>query len=354
MQKLIDKFLLFGLCLVALSLKDIQWISIAVMLGAVAAGSLNGYFENRISAYLSFAYVALCFVVPELCVFLPLIAYDLAGMKKWAFRFCWCAALPVCVAAEGWRIAAVAALASVAAFLLQHRTSAETKTQNDFYELADNAKEQTVLLENRGRELLEKQEYEVRLATLAERNRIAREIHDNVGHLLTRSILQLGALRVTMAGGGKTTEEIDLVKNTLTEAMDSIRDSVHNLHEESIDLRMRLETMIGGFTFCAIRLRYDAGELPVGLRLCFTAIAREALNNIARHSDATDASVAVTEHPAFYQLIVKDNGTRKPDDTEKGIGIQNMAERVGALGGVFRAEYNGGFRIFISVPKEGN
>ena len=40
------------------------------------------------------------------------------------------------------------------------------------------------------------QDYEIYLATLKERNRIAREIHDNVGHMLTRSILQLGALSV--------------------------------------------------------------------------------------------------------------------------------------------------------------
>jgi len=54
-----------------------------------------------------------------------------------------------------------------------------------------------MLLRQKNRELIEKQDYEIRLATLNERGRIAREIHDHVGHLLSRSILQIGALMVT-------------------------------------------------------------------------------------------------------------------------------------------------------------
>lgn len=50
------------------------------------------------------------------------------------------------------------------------------------------------MLQEKNKNLMEKQDYEIYLATLRERNRIAREIHDNVGHMLSRSILQMGAL----------------------------------------------------------------------------------------------------------------------------------------------------------------
>ena len=353
MRRLVDKSVLFGLCLLALSLTDVQWSSVVVMLAAVAVSSLNSYFDNRLPAYFSVSYTAACFFVPGCAVFLPIIAYDCAGMKNRVVRFCWCAALPVCFQAGGWQAAAVVALSAGMAFLLQYRTSAELKTQSAFYALADDAKEKTAFLESKNRELSEKQDYEVRLATLAERNRIAREIHDNVGHLLTRSILQLGALRVTYDGDGEITGDLDLLKNTLSEAMDSVRSSVHDLHDESVNLKMQLETIIDGFKFCPVKLRYNAGELPVKLRTCFAAVAREALSNIARHSDAAEAVVTVTEHPAFCQMIISDNGTAgagKP--AAKGIGLQNMSDRVSSLGGVFRAEYNRGFRIFISVPKD--
>ncbi len=60
--------------------------------------------------------------------------------------------------------------------------------------MRDTDTELKLVMEQRNRELLEKQDNEIYLATLRERNRIAREIHDNVGHMLSRSILQVGAL----------------------------------------------------------------------------------------------------------------------------------------------------------------
>lgn len=203
------------------------------------------------------------------------------------------------------------------------------------------------------RELMEKQDYEVRLATLNERNRIAREIHDNVGHLLTRSILQVSALQVVVRQDEELCRELNGVKDSLSSAMDSIRRSIHDLHEESIDLRMQLLALTEAFSFCPVKLRYDAGELPKDVKYCFIAITREALSNIAKHSGATQAEVSVLEHPALVQLVVQDNGVRRGVRDRAGIGLQNMRDRVEAFHGVFRAEQAGeGFRIFISIPKE--
>ena len=91
---------------------------------------------------------------------------------------------------------------------------------------------------------------------------------------------------------------------------------------------------------------------------CFLAVSREAISNIARHSQATEASVSVMEHPGFYQLITRDNGkgcaSDRPDSLAgNGIGLLNMKERVEALNGNFNLQTRGGFSIFISVPREG-
>jgi len=351
MQKLIDKLVLFGLCLLVLSLTEIQWISIVTALGAVAVSSLCGYFENRLTALFCVGYVVMCLFIHPCVIFLPLIVYDCAESDKWPLRFCWVAALPAGFLLDIPQVPVSAILSSGAAFLLQHRTASEIKARENYYELMDNTNERAELLERMNRDLMEKQDYEVRLATLAERNRIAREIHDNVGHLLTRSLLQVGAMRVTHDYGDELDSDLDLVKGTLSDAMDSIRSSVHDLHDESLDIKGQLLAMADGFKFCPVRLRYDAEKLPPELKYCFIAIVREALSNIARHSNATEATVTVVEHPAFFQLLISDNGAKKPGGTGNGIGLQNMVDRVSALGGVFRAEYNKGFRIFISVPK---
>ena len=351
MQKLTDKLVLLSLCLLALSLSEPKWLSIIVFLVAITTSSLNSYFETKLPLVLSIIYIVVCFIIPEFTLFLPLIVYDSAGMEKWYIRYLWGLTIPLPFISLGWQVAAVILLACGVAYLLQYRTEAGIKIQKAYFSLTDDAKEKATYLERENRELLEKQDYEIRLATLKERNRIAREIHDNVGHLLTRSLLQISALQVTNTTEGKPTEELELVKNTLTEAMDSIRDSVHDLHDESVNLKLQLETMIDGFKFCPTKLRYDAGELPIGLRTCFAAVVREALSNIARHSKANEATITITEHPAFYQLIVRDNGTEKMPTISKGIGLQNMAERVSDLGGVFRIDQDKGFKIFISIPK---
>jgi signal transduction histidine kinase len=159
-------------------------------------------------------------------------------------------------------------------------------------------------------------------------------------------------MQVTHSGDGGLKNEICQIKEAMSEAMDSIRNSVHDLHDESVDLETQLQSMIEKFTFCPIELRYDAGDLPGAVKYCFIAIAREALNNIAKHSDASKASVTVTAHPAFCRLAIEDNGTIGKTGGAGGIGLSNMADRVEALGGVFRAEHSKGFKIFISIPKE--
>ena len=350
MRKLVDKLLLLGMCLLALSLTDVRWLSVVVMLGAVAISALNSYFENRLPTVLSLAYIAICIFVPEFIIFLPLMAYDLSGMDKWAVKLSWLAALPSCVAVSGWQVAAAVALTSCAALALQQRTSAFMKIQNALYELTDDAKEKAAFLEDRNRELTEKQDYEVRIATLAERNRIAREIHDNVGHLLTRSILQISAMLISDRDTQNAVKELHSVKSTLAEAMDSIRNSVHDLHDESVNLHLQLQSIINAFTFCPVKLRYDAGELATEVRICFAAVVRESLSNIAKHSKATEATVAITEHPAFCQLVVWDNGAPGAKKGTRGIGLRNMEDRVNALGGIFRAEHDKGFKVFASVP----
>jgi len=351
MQKLIDKSVILGLCLLAFSFAEIGWVSIATMLTAVAVSALCSYYENNVPIFLCAGYTVLCLFIPVYAVFLPLIVYDSARFSKLPLRFCWIVAIPAGFFIGELHIPITIILSAGVAFLLHYRTSSRDKARDELFSITDSASEREEDLEQKNRDLLEKQDYEIRLATLAERNRIAREIHDNVGHLLTRSLLQVDALRITNSDDEVLKDELRLVRGTLSDAMDSIRSSVHELHSEAIDLRSRLAAATDGFEFCPVSLRYDADELPADVKYCFAAVVREALSNIAKHSSATEASVTVTEHPAFYQLLVTDNGSTKSISENAGIGLQNMSDRVAALGGVFRVDMSKGFRIFISVPK---
>ena len=122
------------------------------------------------------------------------------------------------------------------AFFLEKRTSELETAQNKLIETRDQSEEVNILLTEKNRYLCERRDHEIRIAVLTERNRIAREIHDNVGHMLSRTLLQMGALLVTNKDD-KLRPELEKVKDTLNEAMTSIRESVHNLHDDSVDLK---------------------------------------------------------------------------------------------------------------------
>ncbi|NBH14365.1 sensor histidine kinase [Lachnospiraceae bacterium] len=215
--------------------------------------------------------------------------------------------------------------------------------------LRDSSTENQILLRQKNQNLIHQQDYEIHVATLKERNRIAREIHDNVGHMLSRSILQTGAL-AALNCQEQLKEPLNALKSTLNSAMDSIRESVHGLHDDSIDLENSIQEILKDFSGYQITLDYDIGfAVPASIKYCFISIVKEALSNIARHSKATAISITLRQHPLLYQLAISDNG--EPNCSfQPGMGISNMEERIRNLNGNFSISTKHGFRIFISVP----
>ncbi len=272
----------------------------------------------------------------------------------------------------------------IVAFFLQFRTEAEEKLRQDFMKLRDDSTEKNLLLEEKNHMLVEKQNYEIYTATLKERNRIAREIHDNVGHLLSRSILITGAAKA-VSSSEAVSPLLDSLDISLNQAMTSIRTSVHDLHDESVNLRESVEGLISEFQFCPVSLDYDMGlEIPRDVKYCFISIVKEALSNMARHSNATSAYIVMREHPALYQLCIEDNGkipgsscisqsfseNRTSDSffgnprhlhntgwydfstQNRGMGLSNIHDRLAPLHGTVQITTDHGFRIFITIPKE--
>lgn len=78
------------------------------------------------------------------------------------------------------------------------------------------------------------------------------------------------------------------------------------------------------------------------------------MSNIIKHSNADKVDIIFREHPGFYQLCIEDNGSvsHSVKESDHGIGISNMRERVEALGGTLNIRQKNGFRIFATVRKE--
>jgi signal transduction histidine kinase len=353
MKKLIDKLviLIISLALYIPSVNNIYMI--VPILIAIILSAILSYLENEHIATIAFViYLIVCFFMPNFLFFIPLICYDAALLKIkgiWVLSF-----LPLITNSNHtlfmskWLIATFI----LGVYVLKYRTVSLINIEKAYYKLRDNTKEISIQLEKQNKELLEKQDYEINLATLTERNRIARDIHDNVGHLLSRSILQIGALLV-INKDEQSKESLRAIKGTLSEAMDSIRDSVHNLHEKSIDIQTEIQKLVDNFKFCSIKFNYDVEtNVEKNIKYCFISVTKEALSNIIKHSNATEVLISIREHPALYQLVIQDNGSSCSYNSENGIGIKSINDRVLSIGGNINISNDKGFRIFISIPKK--
>lgn len=214
----------------------------------------------------------------------------------------------------------------------------------------DFVEKERFLAEQNARLSAEKQ-YEVEIARLQERNRIARDLHDSIGHVLSSSLLQVGALQV-MNQNEDLVPLLATLQNTLDRGMHSARQSLHDLEDSAWNFDEQLRQLIHEFQFCPLILKQQMNHpLPIWQAKHLIAIISEALHNVTCHSNATQVNLTIREQPGFYQLIIEDNGQVK-QVKEGGMGLLNMQSRVKRLNGHWNLNTQNGFKIHISWPKE--
>lgn len=362
MNRVVDNIILLMLGIALVFWETDTTALVLALLFAFITAALGVYFtEGRKFLPVGAAFFILCFLLPELAVFLPILLYYVFQYAKdQQSRFLWTAvcAVPFLAAWSagkyGEREIFLWLVLCGLAILLSHRTNKVETLQQEMIRMRDASTELNLALREKNKSLREKQDYEIYLATLRERNRIAREIHDNVGHMLSRSILQVGALGTVYKKEETLHEQLMGINDTLNQAMNSIRESVHDLHDDSVDLRQAVEeitrTMQEKYT---VRIDYDMSKtVPRNVKYCFITTIKEAMSNVVKHSDADKIELVLREHPGFYQLFIGDNGSCKSKMAEDGIGLVNMRERVAALNGTIHITHEQGFKIFISVKKD--
>lgn len=190
---------------------------------------------------------------------------------------------------------------------------------------------------------------EKQMAILQERNRIARSVHDAVGHSLSRAIIQLQAIQLVSKDHQ---EELAEISKTLQMGMDDIRSSLHKLHDESIDLQKEIEKLTEAFHL-PVRVQCNiAKEYSYAFKRGILSVIKESLSNIRKHSNATQVELTLVEHPQWISLIVQDNGTYK-EVKESGMGLFAMQEFAGEYGGQCNYGFSSrGFFIHLRVQKE--
>lgn len=353
MKELGNKCILYLLCI---SLLWIPTDAIQIAACCLTAGltCLMTYFDRwQVSSCLLAAYCILTIPCPVFALFLPLFVYDAA--KRAGRMVNAVIILPaILLAIPHYQPITVfyLLLFSAIACLMQYYSRQIDALLVTYYNYRDESTQSERYLKEKNAALILQQDYEISLAMASERNRIARDIHDNVGHMLTRSILQTGAIQV-INQNPDLDRQIQELQHTLNTAMTSIRNSVHNLHQDTIDVKHTIEEMIRTVPNLDIRLDYQIDTfLPQNVQYAFIAIIREALNNVTRHSNADRVSIRIQEQPALFQLLIQDNGTDIGEVQPTGIGLAGMQERIHSLDGHIHFSTKEGFQIFISVMKK--
>jgi len=195
----------------------------------------------------------------------------------------------------------------------------------------------------------------------AERERIARELHDSTMQFLIGAALSLGHLRRSGAGikAGALVSEIE---ELLVKAQNELRSISYIAHAHQLDgedLAHAVTTLVEGFARRAgLKASVDIVE-PLSLpgkevQVALYRILQEAISNVHRHSGASQLAVRLVSRGSTLHLVIADNGVGFPNPLVEGVGLQSMHSRMNEIGGrLWVRRLAQGMAIVASAPLAG-
>jgi signal transduction histidine kinase len=226
-------------------------------------------------------------------------------------------------------------------------------------------KEQTALLQERNRELEMLRETERRSAVVEERMRIAREVHDVVGHSLVAITLQARAgLRRLSRSPERVAEALREIEDLAARALEETRTAVASFRSDAdgglaqrqptlADLPGLVQSMRASDIEVDLTLERAARGLPSELQSAAYRIVQESLSNVARHTRPAHTTVSVAHDGRILLVEVTDDGATSAPPGE-GSGLRGMRERAEQHGGNLEAGHapGGGWRVRATFPVE--
>lgn len=195
-------------------------------------------------------------------------------------------------------------------------------------------------------------------ATLQERNRIAREIHDGLGHTLAAQTIQINnALLYWQSNNDKSLLFLKQAKQLGAEALLEIRRSISVLRSNPLQgqaLETAINKLVSDFqATTGIQVScnlYLPLSLSAEINTTIYRILQESLTNISKHAQAKSVMVTLQQQTELIHLSIEDNGTGfDPTQNTTGFGLQGMRERAAASGGKFYLDSQAGKGCQITV-----
>lgn len=217
-----------------------------------------------------------------------------------------------------------------------------------------------IAAERRSRQRAEQLALEVQaLAAQVERSRIAREIHDSLGHTLAALGVQLEVAQKFQNGASpKLQHAVNMSKQLADDCLEDIRRSLHSLRHPNLDLEQSITQFMQTLFLppLIVETRIDLPLLPATLNNQLYFILKEGLMNIQKHSHATKVLLDVHTTDDELMLTLTDNGDGfdlYTPTSNTGLGLQGMSERARLIGGelTIKSTIAQGTTLYVRIPR---
>jgi len=200
------------------------------------------------------------------------------------------------------------------------------------------------------KKLAQAQEEIEHLAQVAERERIARDLHDVLGHTLSVIVLKSElASKLVDVDVVRAVQEIKDVERISRDALTQVRATIQGYHTRSLQSEAQQATAALEAAGVTVHCEFPPADIPAAHEGVLALALREAVTNVIRHARATSCSLSLQLVPGGCQLEIRDNGSGEL--SPEGIGLSGMRHRVEALGGKLQREAASGTRLRITLPE---
>ncbi len=189
------------------------------------------------------------------------------------------------------------------------------------------------------------------LAKLAERERIARDLHDVLGHTLSLVVLKSElAGKVIERDPDRARTEISEVEQIARKALGEVREAIRGYRSEGLAAEIDRARTILDAAGIALECRAKPPLFPPAEETVLSLIVREAVTNIVRHAQASHCRLDFQSNGHGTALVVEDDG--RGGIRAEGNGLRGMRERVESIGGRLRIDSEQGTRLLIEIPPQ--
>ena len=208
------------------------------------------------------------------------------------------------------------------------------------------------------KQLMEYASLQEKMGETKERNRLAREIHDTLGHTLTSISMGIEASLTIMDEQPELSKtQLERLSKTARQGLTDVRRSVKHLRPDALErhtLKDAIEQMINDFqSLSGIEIRFACHTPTLNFEQdeedTIYRIIQECITNSVRHGNATKIFVSIAVNPDTIIVLIEDNG-RGSKKIQYGFGLHHMQERVALLNGTIRIYGLDGFVVVVEIP----